>query len=127
MSNRFLLAIFAMVVTFGCQTAYPQPPKPCSQLMREVMMEHAKEGSYPVGAQRDKDTGAEMVGYMNATLTIYILETLMPSGHPPPSKDCQDPRAATTFTLVDECMGSSPTGEQVTYKYWRCTGIVPGK
>jgi hypothetical protein len=92
--------------------------------MREVMMEHAKEGFYPVGANRDKDTGAEMVGYMNATSARVYMEMLMPSGHPPPSKDCPTPAG---FALVDECRGSSPTGEQVTYKYWRCTGTAPGQ
>jgi hypothetical protein len=92
------------------------------QLMIEVMMEHAKEGFYPVGATRDQDTGAEMVAYMNATSARVVGEMLMPSGYPPPSKDCPSP-----WTLVDACRGSSPTGEQVMYQYWRCTVAAPGQ
>ena len=122
MSNRFLLAIFAMVATFGCQTAYPEPLKPCGQLMREVMMEHAQEGSYPVGANRNEDTDTEAVVYMNATSAGGYIEMLIPSGHLPSQADCPTP-----FTLVDECVKPSLTGEQVTYKYWRCTGTAPGK
>ena len=127
MSNRCLLAILAMVVAFGCQTAYAQPRKDCSQLMREVMTEHAKGGFAPVGATYDKDTGVQFTAYMKVvTSDSGYLEWLMPSGQPPPSNECpttppsKDSPTTAGLTLIDECMGS-PTGEQVPYKYWRCT------
>jgi hypothetical protein len=116
MHIRVVLAMVALVAAVGSHTARGEPSKPCAQLMGEVMTAHAQEGAYPVGANRDTDTGAEMMAYMHATSTRMYLEMILPAGYPPPPKECPSP-----FTLVDACQAPSPTGEHVTYQYWRCT------
>ena len=57
MRNRFALALLAMAMAFGYQTAYSQALKPCSQLNEEILREHATNGYLPVGASPLKGGG----------------------------------------------------------------------
>ncbi len=86
-------------------------------------MEHAKEGAGMIGGNRDQGTGADVAVYLDFKSGRTYVETLIPSGYPPPSAYY----CPTFFTVVAECVDPSPTGEQVTYNYWRCTATVTGQ
>ena len=116
-----VVPLLAMAVAFGYQTADAQSLKPCSELEREILSEHAKNGYLPVGAGPLKGNGwmAGFVGKDIGADRMYI-EALTLSSESPPSRDCP-----TSWTLADECVRPRPTSGSITYKHWRCTATNP--